>query len=77
MIAIFAPLGGGVKGKRTRSAGHLHEPQTVGEGSLGPLAIGDLVEGWIEGLENYTVKSLAAKTKRKTTKTRGCWGDVG
>lgn len=73
MIAIFAPLGGGVKGKRTRSAGHLHEPQTVGEGSLGPLAIGDLVEGWIEGLENYTVKSLAARQNGKQQKH----GDVG
>ena len=46
----------------------------LGEGSLGPLAIGDLVEGWIEGLENYTVKSLAAKTKRKRKQKHG---DVG
>jgi len=38
----------------------------TGAGSLGPLAIGDLVEGWIEGLENYTVSTkLVSKPNNK------------
>ncbi|CAL1131754.1 unnamed protein product [Cladocopium goreaui] len=46
----------------------------TGAGSLGPLAIGDLVEGCIEGLESkYTVSStliLKAQHKRKAAEAK-------
>jgi 2-keto-4-pentenoate hydratase/2-oxohepta-3-ene-1,7-dioic acid hydratase in catechol pathway len=35
----------------------------IGSGKLGPLAVGDLVEGYIEGLHHYNV---TAKLVRKT-----------
>ena len=52
--------------KKQQTSGMWHQeiPSRLG-GSLGPLAIGDLVEGWIEGFENYAVSWLQEKLKKQ------------